>query len=74
MDLANQAIRDAPGYFEARVALASACGYLGRTKDANKIVEGFDETAQSFVEHEPRWANDTKDYVLAGLRMVGLAE
>jgi tetratricopeptide (TPR) repeat protein len=71
---AVEVMRDAPGYFEARVALASAYGYLGRTEDAQKIVEGFDETAQSFVEREPRWADETKNYVLDGLRKAGLLE
>ena len=71
---AEEAMRDAPEYFEARVALASAYGYLGRTKDAHHVVEGFDETAQSFVEQEPRWADETKNYVLAGLRMAGLPQ
>jgi adenylate cyclase len=71
---AVEVMRDAPRYFEARVALASAYGYLGRTEDAQKIVEGFDETAQSFVESEPRWANETKNYVLDGLRKAGLPE
>ena len=67
-------MRDAPGYFEARVALASAYGYLGYTKDAKKIVEGFDEAAQFYVEQEPRWIDETKNYVLEGRRKAGLTE
>jgi adenylate cyclase len=74
IESAEESLRHAPRYFEARVALASAYGYLGRTEKAHEIVEGFDETAQTFVEQEPRWANDTKNYVLAGLRMAGLAD
>jgi adenylate cyclase len=74
IEIAKEAMRDAPGYFEARVALASAYGYLGYTKDAKKIVEGFDEVAQFYVEQEPRWIDETKNYVLEGLRKAGMLE
>ncbi|NQV85713.1 MAG: tetratricopeptide repeat protein [Woeseiaceae bacterium] len=74
IESAEEALRHAPGNFGARVALASAYGYLGRTRDAQKIVEGFDETARSFVEGEPRWADATKNYVIDGLRKAGLPE
>jgi adenylate cyclase len=73
IDNAEEAIRAAPEFFEPRVALASAYGYLGRTEEAQQVVDGFDEAPQIFVEQEPRWSNETKEHVLAGLRKAGLS-
>jgi adenylate cyclase len=72
LEMAEEATRTAPGYFEARVALASAYGYLGRSDDAIETLEGFHEDAQSHVEQEPRWIDETKGYVLEGLRKAGI--
>ena len=71
---AAEAIRAAPHYFEPRVALASACGYLSRTSEGQDILAGFDETAQHYVEQEPLWSDETKSYLLEGIRKAGLPE
>ncbi len=71
---AEDAIRRQPNFSEARVALASALGYMGRTQDARDAIKGFEVQAGAFVERHPIYGNALKARILDGLRKAGLPE
>ena len=70
---AQDAIRRQSDFVEARIALASAFGHLGRAEMAQKSVEGMNDDLVRYVE-KLYYARDLKDRLIDGLRKAGLPE
>ena len=72
-ELAREAMVERPDYVEARIARASALGFLGRSDEARSVFENVDHAEiADIIERRRMWGQSMKDKLLDGLRSAEL--